>query len=107
MIPLETPDHECTCSRVQMVDVRTSNEKLVVRARGILRSILDSLPPTTDLALVSAGKLDLQDDVAVSELIERCGGVKVAAVVVRWACGVPEARERLDRAGGVLKPALV
>jgi N-acetylmuramic acid 6-phosphate (MurNAc-6-P) etherase len=43
----------------------------------------------------------------VSELIERCGGVKVAAVVVRWGCGVPEARERLDRAGGVLKPALV
>jgi N-acetylmuramic acid 6-phosphate (MurNAc-6-P) etherase len=90
-----------------MVDVRTSNDKLVVRARGILRSILDSLPSTTDLALVSAGKLDLEDDAAVSELIERCGGVKVAAVVVRWGCGVPEARERLDRAGGVLKPALV
>ncbi|RSH91319.1 hypothetical protein EHS25_009618 [Saitozyma podzolica] len=66
-----------------MVDVRTSNDKLVVRARGILRSILDSLPSTTDLALVSAGKLDLEDDAAVSELIERCGGVKVAAVVLR------------------------
>jgi N-acetylmuramic acid 6-phosphate (MurNAc-6-P) etherase len=89
-----------------MVDVKTSNHKLEVRARGILRSILESLPEEYDIALVSSGAMSLGDDEAVSKLIAECGGVKLAAITARWGCTVDEARDRLDGCQGVLRQAL-
>lgn len=89
-----------------MVDVKTSNHKLEIRARGIFRSILQSLPESHDVAPLASEGFDLEDDEAVSRLIEQAGGVKLAAIMARWGCSSAEASDRLAVAAGVLKTAL-
>lgn len=87
-----------------MVDVKTANQKLVVRARGILRNTLASV--TAPLLLVQEKGFNLEDDDAVDRLIADCEGVKGAAVVVRWGCSPAEGKARLEKVQGVLKRAL-
>ena len=88
-----------------MGDIRPSNHKLVIRARSILRDILSTIP-ADQLALVQSGQLDLLDDRAIDKLIEAHGGVKQAAVGIRFACTSQESEAKLDQVGGVLKRAL-
>jgi N-acetylmuramic acid 6-phosphate etherase len=74
-----------------MVDVKTANNKLVDRARRIFRTLL----PHT-----------LLQDHQIDELITACGGsVKLALVVQKYGCSIEDARDKLDKAGGVLKRA--
>ncbi len=87
-----------------MVDVQSSNLKLVDRARRIFRAILIPLvesDPTTHPSI------DVSDDAELDKLIKECGGsVKTALVAARWSCGAEEARKRLEGVDGILKRAL-
>lgn len=72
-----------------MVDVKTSNVKLVERARRIYKTLLPS---------------SLLSDVQINNLIASCdGSVKTALVVGRCGCTVIEAQSHLKSAGGALK----
>ncbi|KAF8625754.1 hypothetical protein AX17_006780 [Amanita inopinata Kibby_2008] len=74
-----------------MVDLKTSNLKLVDRSRRILRT----LHPSTTL-----------NDGEIDQLISSCNGsVKLALVVAKLGCSVEEGVAKLDAAGGVLKKA--
>ncbi|RDB21968.1 N-acetylmuramic acid 6-phosphate etherase [Hypsizygus marmoreus] len=74
-----------------MVDVKSSNNKLVDRARRIFRTVL----PTTILP-----------DIEIDSLMASCGGsVKVALVVEKLRCSIADARMRLEKSGGVLRDA--
>ncbi|GLB42931.1 putative glucokinase regulator family protein [Lyophyllum shimeji] len=74
-----------------MVDLKSSNNKLVDRARRIFRT----LQPQT-----------LRSDSEIDSLVASCdGSVKLALVVEKLGCSVDEARARLDAAGGVLRRA--
>ena len=84
-----------------MVDVKRSNIKLIHRARRIFRMVFASLnhPPEV---------LDMADDQALDELIDRCNGsVKTAIVAAQWNVTLEEAQHRLESVNGVLKPALI
>ena len=72
-----------------MVDVRTSNEKLASRARRIVR------------AATGVG-----EDEAEAALAEAGGSAKVAIVALLAGTDAATARERLERAGGVIRSAL-
>ncbi|KAG6844033.1 hypothetical protein H0H87_010445 [Tephrocybe sp. NHM501043] len=80
-----------TLSKPQMVDVKSSNKKLIDRARRIFRTLL----PRTSLS-----------DTEIDALVASCdGSVKLAAVVEKLHCSVSDAQERLEAAGGVLRRA--
>ncbi len=70
-----------------MVDVVPTNEKLRRRARRIVSEVLGVAEPEADRLLAAAG---------------RPSPVKVAIVMGRLGVGAPEARRRLDEAGGFL-----
>ncbi len=90
--------------RTQMVDVKTSNIKLLDRARRIFRAVL---VPLTEPHMSIQPSIDTDDDGAVDRLIAKCGGsVKTAVIAARWGCGAEEAVERLEEVDGVLKKAL-
>jgi N-acetylmuramic acid 6-phosphate etherase len=72
-----------------MVDVRTSNEKLAARARRIVRSVTGVSDDEAEEALAAAG-----------------GSAKVAVVALLAEIDVDEARTRLERSGGHIRPAL-
>lgn len=87
-----------------MVDVQTSNRKLVDRSRRIIRSVLRPLVKDTKGSFAS----QLEDDEALDAIVRGCGGsVKAAIVAIRWNCGCAEAVERLRINGGVLGRCLV
>lgn len=72
-----------------MVDVTATNEKLRVRAVRLVRALTG----------VGEGR--------ARELLEQAAGsVKVAAVIERQGVGAAEARARLERSGGFLRPHL-
>ncbi|TFK33862.1 hypothetical protein BDQ12DRAFT_614474 [Crucibulum laeve] len=74
-----------------MVDVKSSNHKLIDRARRIYRTLLPSSTLT---------------DSEVDTLIASCGGsVKLALVVGKLGVSVTDGRSRLETAGGLLKKA--
>ncbi|GMK54670.1 hypothetical protein CspeluHIS016_0112560 [Cutaneotrichosporon spelunceum] len=84
-----------------MVDVKRSNAKLINRARGIFRAVLESYVAKVDLAV------PLEDDEGIDRLIDACdGSVKKAMVAARWRCSPKEATARLEAADGILKKAL-
>jgi N-acetylmuramic acid 6-phosphate (MurNAc-6-P) etherase len=91
-------------SRFQMVDVRSSNFKLVNRARRIFRSVLEPLShPPYSISL----DIDLNSDSEIDALVNACGGnTKQAIVAARWSCAPDEAAKRLEAENGVLKKAL-
>lgn len=72
-----------------MVDVRTSNEKLAARARRIVHAATG-----------------VSDDEAESALAEAGGSAKVAIVALLAGTDAGTARERLERAGGMIRSAL-
>jgi N-acetylmuramic acid 6-phosphate etherase len=72
-----------------MVDVRTSNEKLAARAKRVVRAATG----------VSA-------DEAEAALAEADGSAKVAIVALLAGIEAADARERLERADGVIRSAL-
>lgn len=87
-----------------MVDVQTSNRKLVDRSRRIIRSVLGPLVKHTKGSFAS----QLEDNEALDAIMRECGGsVKLAIVAIRWNCGREEAVDRLRINGGVLKRCLV
>lgn len=76
-----------------MVDLRATNLKLQQRSRNILRSICGPKCP--------------QADEELDALLSTCdGSVKVAIVSLSLGVQVPEARNRLNIAGGVLAKVL-
>lgn len=76
-----------------MVDLRATNLKLQQRSRNILRSICGPKCP--------------QADEDLDALLSSCdGSVKVAIVSLSLGVQAPEARDRLDIAGGVLAKVL-
>jgi N-acetylmuramic acid 6-phosphate etherase len=72
-----------------MVDVRSSNEKLAARARRIVRAATGVSEDDAEAALAGAG-----------------GSAKVAIVALLTETDAATARERLERAGGVIRSAL-
>jgi N-acetylmuramic acid 6-phosphate etherase len=72
-----------------MVDVRTSNEKLAARARRIVRTATGVSDDEAEEALAAAG-----------------GSAKVAVVALLAEVDADEARARLERSGGHIRPAL-
>jgi N-acetylmuramic acid 6-phosphate etherase len=72
-----------------MVDVRTSNEKLAARARRVVRQATGASEDEVEAALADAG-----------------GSAKVAIVALLAETDVAGARERLERADGVIRSAL-
>jgi N-acetylmuramic acid 6-phosphate etherase len=72
-----------------MVDVRTSNEKLAARARRIVRTATGVSDHEAEEALAAAG-----------------GSAKVAVVTLLADVDADEARARLGRSGGHIRPAL-
>lgn len=85
-----------------MVDVKRSNAKLINRARGIFRAVLE---PYAAKGLELAVRLD--DDEGIDRLIDACdGSVKKAMVAARWRCSPAQACQRLESADGLLKKAL-
>ena len=87
-----------------MVDVRSTNAKLIDRARRIFRAVLT---PILDTDPSIQPSIDVNDDEMVDRLIRSCeGSVKIALVVARWTCKVDEAKTRLDRVDGILRRAL-
>lgn len=75
----------------KMVDLKTSNLKLVDRSRRIFRTLHPS-------AVLS--------DSGIDQLISSCdGSVKLALVVAKSGCSVEEGKAKLETAGGVLKRA--
>ena len=72
-----------------MVDVRTSNRKLAARARRIVQAATG-----------------VSDDEAETALAEAGGSAKVAIVALLARTNATGARERLERAGGVIRTAL-
>jgi N-acetylmuramic acid 6-phosphate etherase len=72
-----------------MVDVVATNEKLRERVRTIVRNATGAPPERVDAALEASA-----------------GDAKVAIVMLALAVDAPEARSRLDRAGGVVRRAL-
>jgi N-acetylmuramic acid 6-phosphate etherase len=72
-----------------MIDVRTSNEKLAARARRIV-----------------AAATGVSEDEAESALAEAGGSAKVAIVALLTGTDTAAARDRLERAGGVIRSAL-
>jgi N-acetylmuramic acid 6-phosphate etherase len=72
-----------------MVDVRTSNEKLAARAKRIVRAATGVSEAKAEAALAEAG-----------------GSAKVAIVALLTGTDAATARERLERAGGVIRSAL-
>jgi N-acetylmuramic acid 6-phosphate etherase len=72
-----------------MVDVRTSNEKLAARARRIVQTATG-----------------VSEDEAGSALAEAGGSAKVAIVALLAGTDAGTARERLERAGGMIRSAL-
>ncbi|KAK4689145.1 hypothetical protein P7C73_g967, partial [Tremellales sp. Uapishka_1] len=86
-----------------MVDVKSSNIKLVNRSRKIIRAVLEPLEHTQAVRL----SIDLKDDAAVDKLVQLCAGsTKQAIVAARWSCSPEESLERLRRVDGVLKKAI-
>ncbi len=84
-----------------MVDVKRSNAKLINRARGIFRAVLEPYATKVELAVA------LEDDEGIDRLIDACdGSVKKGMVAARWRCSPKEATERLEAADGLLKKAL-
>lgn len=76
-----------------MIDVKSSNEKLVDRARRIFRS---ALPASTFY--------DISQDRVVDELIANCdGSVKLALVVAKKGCLPQEGKQKLEDVGGSLR----
>ena len=76
-----------------MIDVKATNAKLRQRARNILRTICSERCPAADAEL--------------DELLRKCdGSVKVAVASLMLSSSVPEARERLASAGGLLANVL-
>ncbi|KAF8063390.1 putative glucokinase regulator family protein [Lyophyllum atratum] len=74
-----------------MVDVKSSNNKLIDRARRIFRT----LQPNTKLS-----------DLEIDALIESCdGSVKWALVVEKLGCSIEDAGTKLEAAGGILRKA--
>ncbi|KAG6890162.1 hypothetical protein C0995_010866 [Termitomyces sp. Mi166 len=72
-----------------MVDVKSSNNKLIDRARRIFRTLHPHTP---------------RSDTEIDTLIALCNGsVKLAAVVEKLQCSVDAARARLETAGGVMR----
>jgi len=75
----------------QMVDLKSSNHKLIDRACHIFKTVL----PHTKL-----------QDSEIDALIDSCdGSVKVALVIESLECSVDSAHLKLDAAGGVLRKA--
>ena len=72
-----------------MVDVRSSNEKLAARARRIVMAATGVAEDKAEAALAEAG-----------------GSAKVAIVALLAGTDAATARERLERAGGVIRSAL-
>jgi N-acetylmuramic acid 6-phosphate etherase len=72
-----------------MVDVVATNEKLRERVRTIVRNATGAPSERVDAALEASA-----------------GDAKVAIVMLELAVDAPEARSRLDRAGGVVRRAL-
>jgi N-acetylmuramic acid 6-phosphate etherase len=72
-----------------MVDVRTSNEKLAARARRIVQAATGVSEAEAESALAEAG-----------------GSAKVAVVALLAGTDASTARDRLERAGGVIRSAL-
>jgi len=72
-----------------MVDVRSSNEKLAARARRIVMAATGVAEDKAEAALAEAG-----------------GSAKVAIVALLAGTDAAIARERLERAGGVIRSAL-
>jgi N-acetylmuramic acid 6-phosphate etherase len=81
---------------MQMIDVKSSNEKLVDRARRIFRT-----------ALPASAYYEISHDRVVDSLIAHCdGSVKLALVVAKTGCNPSEAKQTLEAAGGVLRNVL-
>jgi N-acetylmuramic acid 6-phosphate etherase len=72
-----------------MVDVRTSNEKLAARGKRVVQAATGVSADEAEAALADAG-----------------GSAKVAIVALLARVDAAEARERLERAGGVIRSAL-
>jgi N-acetylmuramic acid 6-phosphate etherase len=72
-----------------MVDVRTSNDKLVARASSIVRSVTGA-----------------SEDDAESALKDADGSAKVAIVALLTRTDAATARMRLERRGGSIRSAL-
>ncbi len=66
-----------------MVDVKTSNQKLVVRAKNIVKEVTGCTEEEANVALEKSG-----------------GSAKVAIVMILLNCDVNEAKENLEKANG-------
>ncbi|KAG6885099.1 hypothetical protein C0993_005866 [Termitomyces sp. T159_Od127] len=74
-----------------MVDVKSSNKKLIDRARRIFRTLHPQTPRT---------------DAEIDTLVASCdGSVKLAAVVEKLQCSVDDARAKLVTARGIMRKA--
>ena len=90
-----------------MVDLKTSNQKLAVRARRVLRTIVSAAASDLQSAGRQYSPPDLSADGNVDELLRQCSGsVKLAALVCLKNCDVESARVLLAQSGGRLKAAL-
>lgn len=85
-----------------MVDVKRSNAKLINRARGIFRAVLE--PYAAKGIELAVG---LEDDDGIDRLIDSCdGSVKKGMVAARWCCSPAQAQKLLEEADDLLKKAL-
>ena len=80
----------------QMVDLKISNEKLLDRARRVVRMVV---PSTSALDVQSAEVLDA--------VLAQCDGrVKLAILVATLGCTPDEGRAKLEATSGSLRDAL-
>ncbi|PVH80206.1 putative glucokinase regulator family protein [Cadophora sp. DSE1049] len=76
-----------------MIDVKSSNLKLQQRSKNIIRTICGEKSPSSDKELES--------------FLAACSGsVKLAVATILLETSIPEAKRRLDKAGGVLADVL-
>ena len=76
-----------------MIDVKSSNLKLQQRSKNIIRTICGEKTPSAEEEL--------------EKLLASCGGsVKLAVATILLESTVPEAKQKLDDAGGVLADVL-
>ncbi|KAG4437484.1 hypothetical protein IFR05_007039 [Cadophora sp. M221] len=76
-----------------MIDVKSSNLKLQQRSKNIVRTICGEKSPSSDEEL--------------SVLLSACGGsVKLAVATVLLDVSIPDAKKRLEDAGGILADVL-
>jgi len=79
-----------------MIDLKSSNEKLVDRARRIFRSVI-----------TASEYYEISQDSVVDSIIAMCdGSLKLALVVAKIGCSPTEGRQRLEAAGGVLRKVI-